>query len=943
MQRTFIVCDLETTGLNPAVDKIIEVGLIRLAQGEITGRYHALVNPGVPLLLKIKRLTGISDSDLVDAPPLSSILTDITDFIGEDAIAGHNIHFDLGFLAAARGAPFSNPVFDTLELARIVMPDAPSFRLDSLCTILDIAAAGKHRALDDAEAAASLMIELTRKIREKDLNILMQLNTLLIEARSGWAGFLSDLIKNILKKFPDRKISPVSYWSRGGEKDLQKVRPHVEHSDGKEKKLLKEEEAVFFLKKEGPLAVALPAYEYRPQQEAMVCEVTRALNEEKCLLMEAGTGVGKSMAYLVPAVMWSLKNGERVLVATHTINLQEQLWFKDIPLLAKVIKEPFRAALAKGRQNYICLRRWVSVLDGFRLPEEAAFYARVLVWLGTTNTGDKSELNLSSVENELWLNICGEADGCLGPRCLYQRDCFINKAKKNAEEADLIITNHSLLFSDIRAENKVLPTYGPLIIDEAHHLEDSATTHLGRQFSQSAVYRWLGAAGKSLAKLSEKAPPADGIKWAQALKTAQETRLEAVEAIRLFFTLLWEMTAESLSVAEKEYSRFSMRLPRLEPGYGKFLESGENCLMILRKFINDLKSCVNIMEMWSLSEEAWMGGARDTAQISITGEALAGDLQFILESGDPGFVYWAELEQSPRSQNRSCYLIAAPIDVGALLYERLFKNKSTVILTSATLTVGGDFVHFMERNGLDYIPDERLIKAHFDSPFVYDHQALLCINRDLPVQGSVDENIYFEQLENALSKLLEATGGRTLVLFTSHRTLREMYSRLKPRLESIDICLLGHGIDGSRSRLLDEFKKEGRTVLFGASSFWEGVDVPGNALTCVVIVKLPFMSPSVPVIEARLEDLARREKDGFRVLSVPQAVIRFKQGFGRLIRSRNDRGCVVILDRRILDKSYGRQFLVSLPLKSHFRGGTDLISKKVLEWLGTDQQRSFSC
>lgn len=937
MKNNFVVCDLETTGLNPTADKIIEVGLVRLADGEIAETYHALVNPGVALPLKIKRLTGITDSDLADAPPLAGVLPDILAFIGEEAVAGHNIRFDLGFLAAAQGAPFSNPAFDTLELARIVAPDAPGFRLESLCAMFKISTGRKHRALDDALAAACLINELTGKLREINLNTLMQLGKLLAEARSDWSVFISDLIKGGLKTFPDQKISPLSYWKREGEKFLPKARPHPEYCEDVEKKWLKEEEVVSFLSKDGPLAGALPAYEYRPQQEAMVAEVTRALNEEKCLLMEAGTGVGKSMAYLVPAVMWSLQNGERVLIATHTINLQEQLWMKDVPLLTQAIKEPFRAALAKGRQNYICLRRWFSAFEGFHPPEEAAFLARLLMWLTATTTGDKSELNISPAENELWLNVCGEADGCLGSRCRHQRDCFVNRARKMAEEADLIITNHSLLFSDIRAENKVLPAYGPLIIDEAHHLEDSATIHLGRQFSQSAAYRWLGSAGKALAKLSEKAPAADGLKWMQAVKRAQETRLEALENLRLFFTLLWEMAVETSSDADKEYSRFSLRLSRLETKYDLLLESGEKSLTVLRKFIDDLKSCANLMEVWSLSEEAWLGSARDTLQITLGGEALAADFQFILAGKDPGFVYWADLEQSPGTQNRTCALIAAPIDAGAILYERLFKNKKTVILTSATLAVSGNFLHFMERNGLDYIPEDRLMKALYDSPFVYDQQALLCISRDLPVQGSVDEHVYFDKLEEALFKLIETAGGRTLVLFTSHRTLREIYRRLKPGLEKIDICLLGHGIDGSRTRLLDEFKKDGRTVLFGASSFWEGVDVPGDALTCVVIVKLPFMSPAVPVVEARLEDLARREKDGFRLLSVPQAVIRLKQGFGRLIRSGRDHGCVVILDRRILDKSYGRQFLVSLPLKSHFRGGVDLISRKVSAWLGTDR------
>ncbi|MDD2554650.1 MAG: helicase C-terminal domain-containing protein, partial [Desulfotomaculaceae bacterium] len=686
-------------------------------------------------------------------------------------------------------------------------------------------------------------------------------------------------------------------------------------------------------------ADVLPAYEYRPQQEAMVCEVTRALNKGKFLLMEAGTGVGKSIAYLLPAILWSIKNRERVLVATHTINLQEQLWHKDIPMLAELIKEPFHAALAKGRQNYICLRRWFSALDSTRQPDEAAFFARVLLWLGNTETGDRGELNTSPAEGDIWLTICGETDGCLGLRCPYQKDCFVNRARKNAENADLIIANHSLLFSDIKADNRVLPSFGPLVIDEAHHIEESATTHLGIQFNKKTFNRWLWIAGRDLAKLAEKAPPADGAKWLELVKTAQETRLELLESARHFFEHLYDMISGSTADTGYSYSSISLRLPLADERYEVYLENGRRCVHQLRRFTGDIKACVGLMEVWSIADEAWAGELRDTAGLSLAGEAWAEDLHFILESIDTGFVYWTDMEVSTRAANRNCSLNAAPVDVGTLLFERLFKNKETVILTSATLTVSEGFDHIIDRTGLKYLSEERLLKASFNSPFSYERQVMLCINRDLPVQGTVDDDIYLVKIVNALYKLIVTTGGRALVLFTSHRVLREAYIRLKPILENHDIYLLGHGIDGSRSRLLEEFKEGGRSALFGSLSFWEGIDVPGDALTCVIIVKLPFSSPSVPIIEARLEDLSSRGKDGFRLLSVPQAVIRFKQGFGRLIRSSRDSGCVIVLDGRLLNKSYGRHFLISLPVRRHLRGDIDFIAKKVAEWLENNRDR----
>jgi len=931
MEKRVVVCDLETTGLEPTVDKIIEVGLVSLEMGEVTGKFHSLVNPERPLPLKIKRLTGLDDVDLVQAPAISEILPQILDFIGENPIAGHNVQFDLGFLAAARGMPFSNPSFDTLELARLVVP-AASHRLESLCDQFGIDIKASHRALDDALATARLLDLLLAMAGQLELGVLMQVSKLLLEAGSGWYSSFNDLVKESLKGFHDKKISTQAYWSRGQNGDSKNVANRKEHYAGRHKEALDEKNIKSLFGPDGPFAKVLHTYEYRAQQEVMACCAAAALNEERYLLMEAGTGVGKSMAYLVPAVLWSIKNKERVLVATHTINLQEQLWFKDLPVLAEVIGKPFRAALAKGRQNYICLRRWLTSLESQHLTEEAAFYSRVLVWLTNTVAGDKGELNIFGGEEDLWLGICGEADGCLGMRCPYQRDCFVQKARRAAEEADLIITNHSLLFADVRSDNRVLPAYGPLIIDEAHHLEESATSHLGMQFAQSMFNRWLGIVGKTLTRFAGKNPPSDWTRWSEAIKTAQETRLESAEAMRLFYKLLGESVAGCLSASDGEYGRASLRLPCRDPNYGESVTCGSRCIQVLRRLMDELKQCVGLMETWAITEEAWAGLARDLGQIVQSGVSMVDDFEFILAGNDEGFVYWVDINISARWGARYCTMMAAPIDVGAMLYERFFKNKSTVIMTSATITVNGSYDHFIERTGLCYIQQENLFTADVDSPFAYDHQTLLCINRDLPVQGAVADNVYLESLEHTIYKLVEVTGGRTLVLFTSHRTLREVYRRLKPKLEKLDVCLLGHGLDGSRSRILEEFRKDNRTVLFGAFSFWEGVDVPGDALTCVVIVKLPFMSPSVPVIEARLEDLARQERDGFRLLSVPQAVIRFKQGFGRLIRSCSDRGCVVILDGRILNKSYGRQFLRSLPVKNHIRGGIDMITKKLLEW-----------
>jgi ATP-dependent DNA helicase DinG len=928
----YVVCDLETTGLDPEKDEIIEVGLVRLEMGSIAGTFHSLVRPGRLLPVKIKRLTGLGDQELCSSPTIDLVLPEVIGFIGDSPVVGHNVSFDAGFLSAALGGCLPNPLYDTRELARFVLPGTSSYRLESLCTFLGIEMPVQHRALDDAVATARLFLVLMEKLNEFDLNVLTQLNDFLSKANSNWAPVMSDLVKKKLSRFPDQKLFFYPFQvMEEPESGKSRTAPGTnEDGTGVE---LEQEKVLTFM--EG-ISSCLPGYERRPQQEAMAVEVTGALNKGQYLLVEAGTGVGKSMAYLIPAVLWSLLKRQRVMVSTHTINLQEQLWFKDIPLLQQLLNQPFRVALVKGRQNYLCLRRWFSMTDSDFTPEEAALFARILTWLTVTRTGDRSELNLIGQENEWWYLVCADADGCLGSRCRwFQRACFVIRARREAEEADLIITNHSLLFSDLRVENRVLPAYGPLIIDEAHHLEDSATLHLGCQVSRGAFNRWFGMTGKNLVKLAEIVPPAgDLLRWNNTMAEVKEAVALTTEACRTFFTMLTEILIRTSPDNGEGYSKITFRLnPLLLSRISEWAVLSDYYAGLVNYFDNltgALHKLRELLELWAISEESWEGLAFDLTQVIKAGLQVIEDLGFIFNCRDDGYVYWVE---TGSLQQESTVLLAAPVAVGDLLYEQLFKNKECIIFTSATLTIDGSFEHYLERTGLSRLSPEKLVSVRLDSPFSYEKQALLCIARDLPLPGAVPEEEYLDALAAALKDLIGAVRGKTMVLFTSHRTLREVYGRLKPALEEMDICLLGHNIDGGRSRLLEEFRTTERTILFGAASFWEGVDIQGESLQCVIIVKLPFWSPGIPVVEARLEELARQDRDGFFSLSLPQAVIRFKQGFGRLIRSRQDRGIVVVLDRRLVEKKYGRHFLNSLPLRSHVRGDTGMISRKVAEWL----------
>ncbi|HAU32387.1 MAG: DNA polymerase III, epsilon subunit [Desulfotomaculum sp. 46_296] len=932
MLISFVVCDLETTGLSPRQDEIIEIGMALVENGEIAASYHSLVRPSRKLPVSIRRLTGLDDQMLASCPELPEVLPRALEFLGGHPLVGHNVSFDKGFLEEAAG-PLKNPSYDTLELARVVFPFSPGFSLGALCRFLNIKNEKEHRALSDTLATVELYGKLVDALKELDARVILQVIAFLAQAGSSWVKPLSGALKNLTGGCAQRKIGEKVVCTNP---EFGQTEQYIMTTAPKEAVLLPEQEELPSLfEAKGPLASNLADYEYRPQQEQMVRAVCGALSGQKYLLMEAGTGTGKSIAYLIPALHWAITRGERVVVSTRTINLQEQLWLKDIPGLLGALSWPCKAALVKGRSNYLCLRRWFSVQAAANCrPDEAAFYARVQVWAAATATGDRSELFISSFEMDYWSNICSDSENCLGMRCRwFKGQCYVAKAHRAAEAANLIITNHSQLFSDIRMENKVLPAYGPLVIDEAHHLEDIATEQLGRQVSWAAVRRWTGAVSRFLSQLDVLVPSGDFEIWRQTRQEARNTLALLVHEAQFFFEAARVLVISRSSSDYQGSDRWTLRIKRtgLENRV-VFLEAEySNLEYRFGELLDCLHKLYGILETWLQggASEYWSGLSAEIDQHLSCGRGLAADLAFVMFCRENNFVYWAEAAE----EAYGCSLHAVPIQVGEILNEQLFKTKETVVLTSATLSAGGSFEHFKERTGLDLLPAERLIELKVDSPFSYSDQSLLCIARDMPSPYGVPGGDYFEALLESLTGLIKAVQGKTLILFTSHQALREVHRRLKDFCEEENLYLLAHNIDGGRSRLVEAFRKSERAVLLGASSFWEGIDIPGEALSCVVIVKLPFWAPGIPVIEARLEELAGRGKDGFLRYSLPQAVIKFKQGFGRLIRTMRDRGVVVVLDPRLLNKRYGRHFLISLPVKTHFRGDTWMIKDKVAQWL----------
>lgn len=651
------------------------------------------------------------------------------------------------------------------------------------------------------------------------------------------------------------------------------------------------EETVTFFSDDGPLKKLAESggrsYEPRPQQAVMANEIASAFEKGRNLCVEAPTGVGKSFAYLIPAIYAALSMKKPVLITTETLNLQEQLVYKDLPLLAKLLNLDLKFVLAKGRGNYVCKRRLLLARGGHRddyLPSGDMLSAveRLADWADKTEDGSKYDIDFP-VDNELWACVCSEAANCSGPSCKFFRNCFYWKARRSWEDADIVVANHALFFIDLKIraleqqEASPLPNYGAVVFDEAHTLEDSAASHLGLSLRSGALRYFLNrlynpATGKGLLLRAGEASLQLRATIAKVQDAATEYFLQFQEAVR-------DRKDSVLRIVKP--GRFSDNLSA---------QLGEVAKM-LREYIAEQTDADFRTELQSMHERCLCFQ-----------EEIAGFTEMAWNE----HVYWAEGKLSSVSRTQMIELDAAPLNVAALLHNILFNGKKSVILTSATLAVNGSLDYFFNRVGFGN--GEGIV---LDSPFDYAKQVKLYLPRSMPMP--TDEE-YYGAVCDEIIRFLKFTNGRAFVLFTSYGMLRTCAEELKDEIRDLGLNLLVHGGELSRSAMLEQFKTSSvPSVLFGAASFWTGVDVPGDALSNVVITKLPFAVPSHPLIEARLERIRLSGGEPFRDYSIPDAVLKFRQGVGRLIRSKTDTGIVVVLDRRIVTKSYGSRFLDSIP------------------------------
>lgn len=666
----------------------------------------------------------------------------------------------------------------------------------------------------------------------------------------------------------------------------------------------------------GKLSKILPDFIPRTQQQQMLETVLKAFNDKEYAVIEAGTGVGKSFAYLLPAAVWAERNQERIIVSTHTINLQQQIIEKDIPIIKRALGSKVKAVLAKGRSNYICLRRLQDAIDEIDLfPDMLKDLQALREWAERSGNGSRSDLSFFP-SPQLWQTVCSEADACLGLKCPYREKCFVLKARKEAASADIIVANHHLIFADLamRIEEvgfestAVLPPCKRFIYDEAHTIEECATSFfsqqvnrfiLGKQFQRLARKQGKKSSGV-LMKIKSIISDEKRLTAVQQRIREVNGKYDALEAI----TLTWLGDRSNLllnynqdTVSEEPAADPAADIPFIEPykGFQNSLLSLLDELFSLRAAIPD--SFLEEPEVYEL----------DTVIRRL--ETISGGSHLFIEGADPDqYIYWIERKRSSSGEYFTNYVVT-PMSVSSIMKEAVFSPNKTIVCTSATLTVRNSFINWLKKVGLNDSVDQRVQTCLLDSPFPFDTNVLLSVPVDAPLPN---QETFLQYSAETVQKICEITEGRALVLFTSYSMLNHVYDAVVPALRDRGITCMKQG-DDDRGRLLTHFTADISSVLFATDSFWQGVDAPGEACKAVVLCRLPFKVPTEPVIKARMEMMKRQGRNPFFEMSLPDAVMKLKQGFGRLIRKQNDSGIVVVLDSRIVRKNYGRFFLESLP------------------------------
>jgi predicted DnaQ family exonuclease/DinG family helicase len=916
----FVVLDLETSGADPKKDDIIEVAMVRYENGKEVGRFNELIRIDTPLPKIITLITHITDQELQEhGKDSAEVFKEITKMLKGAYLICHNVAFDHGFLKAKGVKMELLGLMDTIPLAQILLPQATSYSLESLTVDLGIEHLHKHRAMGDVEATLELFKRLWEMGEALPSSAVQEIQRYLPQSTWGGGIFFEEL-----KGTNQPVVGPV-------------VGPMVGPIEGVRRALSVEE----ILGEDGILRKHWEQYEPRPQQVQMAKAVSGAFENGYHLICEAPTGVGKSLAYLISAAATAIQNKSKVVISTNTINLQDQLYEKDIPMLQEIYRQGtqnagFRAALLKGRNHYLCLRRLAKFKESSRFSDpEIILLVKILVWQKTTKTGDCGEIHLTRDESMIWdFELCADSKYCTPQKCRTFGECYLQRARRLAEEADVIVVNHALLNSDLKSEGSLLPEYQYLIVDEAHNFEEAATDAFGQSLKQenfSLPFRVIRLHLEDIQRRYE--GTLFGGEMAMRLLGGVLESLKDLEGrVDNLFTLVAYFVNQNVQASG--YVESLLVDPTVQ-GMEEWLNlavSADETSASIKDWLQELRTFAEALMLGSNDEasEQNMLAGEILQECDLLAEQTLSLKAFFSEDPSLQHIRWLTSDQQG-----VVGLNLAPYLPGTHLKEKLYTKKKSIVLTSATLGIKLHDKSFdaPEQHPFNYLRTILSLDEHFeeliiDSPFDYEKQAYVMIPKDvLPVTSPRSPG----QLVTFFENLLKSVGGNTLSLFTSYRMIETLYMALVEPLQNAGIRLLAQRISGGRNKILKAYLADpAHSALFGTSSFWEGVDIRGEALSTLIIHKLPFDMPNDPIHKAR----SQLFENGFMEYTVPRAILKFRQGFGRLIRSTTDYGVMMVLDERLYSKKYGEFFLQALPDGITVEQlNLDQIPAKAKEWL----------
>jgi len=988
-----VTLDVETTGLSYQRDTLIEIAAVRLRGPAVIDRFSTFVDPGRLIPLQITELTSITDADVADAPKALAAIEQLAEFVGDSTVVAHNADFDRNMLRYATKQPFAfiedNPWLDSIELARIALPRCRSYGLEALSAAF-CEERSTHRAIDDAERLAELWRVLLTALTDLPPGLVAYIASIFPdsnwEMRSQIAQVAGSLSGGLAT---NSQPSNVRFSLVEARRNRMQQRPRQEKQDALELiggrgsfKPIDTGELEDAFTSEGLLGLMYENFETRQEQTEMAVAIAKAFNTHTHLAVEAGTGVGKSMAYLLPMTLFAKANNVCCGVATKTNTLLDQLLYSELPRLADVLPENLVYEALKGYDHYPCLRKLIGLT---RQSERILGHngittlAALLAFVCQSSRGDMDHLRVRFDELSRF-EVVANADDCLKRRCTYYNSCLLHAARRAATEADIVVTNQALLFCDLDTEGSILPNIRHWVIDEAHGAEDEARDQLSFNVSPKELAQRLDALLSSRGSLMAIKEAALRIPAAMPLvEKIDQTMAESSVLPTICRSFLSDVKALVELADRSSYDRVSLWINEAIRDSGPWADlfsSGASLSRRMAKLNEDCRTIVSFANEFAELTELQADLIGLSSEIASSLETL----DLILNGDDPAYVYAADLDRRPEQQSDS--LQALRIDVGEVLAESLYPNTLSVIFTSATLastaegprppsrgaavsqtkatlassTAGeairaaieaagaaasdapglaepqpitpqppatqpsASFDYFAQTSGLSRLPADSWNSLQLASSYDYDSNMAIYLPTDIPEPNQYG---YREALEELLFSVHVALGGSVLSLFTNRREMEDLYNRLRDRIEDAGIQLRCQWSGYSSRRLSDEFLANRELSLFALRSFWQGFDAPGDTLRCVIIPKLPFGSPTDPLASER----AIRERDSWKRYSLPEAIIDLRQAAGRLIRSSNDHGALILADSRLLSKWYGPAFINAMPSRQRYTLNTASISQ----------------